>query len=158
MAHPKLILLVKFKSSLSLDELMAIVESRADEFRALDGLIQKHYIHDAVTGEYGGLYLWDSPEAFNAYRESELRATIGAAYKTQGEPSIQVHRPSLDLPSGQMSSIDLQRERLFNELAEEFSTFDRLGHLVQTMQSKRYTPILHANAQNIDTDWLTNKQ
>ena len=33
-------------------------------------------------------------------------------------------------------SLDLQRERLFNELAEEFSTFDRLGNLVRRVRTR----------------------
>jgi len=90
MANPKIALLVRFKSSLPLDEVMDVVNARADDFRALSGLIQKYYVHDTETGEYGGLYLWDSPEAFTAYRSSELRATIAAAYKTDGEPRIDV--------------------------------------------------------------------
>ena len=40
-AHPELVLLVKFKLSLSLEEVMEIANSRADKFRALSGLKQK---------------------------------------------------------------------------------------------------------------------
>jgi len=90
MSHPKLVLLVKFHSKLSLDEVLEVMNSRADEFRALSGLKQKYYLQDAATGEYGGLYLWDSPEALNAYRESELRASIAAAYQATTEPRIEV--------------------------------------------------------------------
>lgn len=90
MTQPALALLVKFKSPLSIDEVMEIVHSRIDEFRALSGLRQKFYLQDAVTGEYGGLYLWESPEALSEYRESELRATIGEAYQTIGEPRVEV--------------------------------------------------------------------
>lgn len=90
MDHPKLVLLVKFKSPLSLDEAMAIANERADEFRALTGLTQKHYLQDFGSGEFAGLYLWDSPEAFNEFRESELRASIASSYKVEGEPRIEV--------------------------------------------------------------------
>jgi hypothetical protein len=34
--------------------------------------------------------LWDSPEALDEYRKSELRASIAAAYNTTGAPDIQV--------------------------------------------------------------------
>jgi heme-degrading monooxygenase HmoA len=91
MAHPKLVLLVKFKPGLPLDEVMAVANERADEFRALTGLTQKYYLHDAATGEIAGLYLWESPEAFDAYRQSELRASIASAYKAQGEPRVEVY-------------------------------------------------------------------
>lgn len=90
MAHPTLVLLVRFKSALSLDEVMKVAESRADEFRALTGLQQKYYLYDEISGEVGGLYLWESAEAFDQYRESELRASIASQYRVEGEPSIQV--------------------------------------------------------------------
>lgn len=90
MAHPELVLLVKFKSTLTMDEVTTVIDSRIEDFRALSGLTQKYYLQDPVSGEYGGLYLWASQEAFTEYRESELRASIAAAYKTEGEPRIEV--------------------------------------------------------------------
>lgn len=92
MSHPALLVLVKFKSKLSFDEVMDVVNSRADEFRALEGLQQKYYVQDEMTGEYGGLYLWESADDFAAYRDSALRSTIAAAYQTEGEPRVQVLR------------------------------------------------------------------
>ena len=90
MSHPALILLVKFKSPLALDEVMEVVHKRIDEFRAFRGLQQKYYLQDAQTGEYAGLYLWESAEAFTEYRNSALRATIAEAYRTEGEPRVEV--------------------------------------------------------------------
>ena len=90
MNQPSLILLVKFKSPLSLEEVTKVVDSRIDEFRALKGLQQKYYLQEPSTQEYAGLYLWESKEDFLAYRDSELRATIGKAYQTVGEPRIEV--------------------------------------------------------------------
>ena len=90
MIHPSLILLVKFKTSLNLEEVKKVVESRAGEFRALKGLQQKYYLQEPGTQEYAGLYLWESKEDFMAYRDSELRATIAKAYQTEGEPRIEV--------------------------------------------------------------------
>lgn len=92
MKHPELVLLVRFRSELSLDEVMGVAEERAPEFEALDGLQQKYYLHDAESGEIGGLYLWDSPESLAAYRDSELRAGIAEAYRAEGEPRIGVYR------------------------------------------------------------------
>ena len=40
--------------------------------------------------KYAGLYLWDAKEDFDAYKDSELRKTIAAAYKTIGEPRVEV--------------------------------------------------------------------
>lgn len=92
MNEPVLALLVRFKSRLTLDEVKTVVEDRAPEFRALAGLQQKYYLQDAATGEYAGLYLWDSPEAVAAYRESELRASIAEAYQAEGEPRVELYR------------------------------------------------------------------
>jgi len=90
MNQPSLILLVKFKSLLSFEEVIKVVDSRLDEFRALKGLQQKYYLQEPSTQEYAGLYLWESKEDFFAYRNSELRATIAKAYQTEGEPRIEV--------------------------------------------------------------------
>ncbi len=90
MSTPALALLVRFRSPLSLDEVTRVVEERAPEFRAQAGLQQKYYLQDSTTGEYGGLYLWETPEALAAYRDSELRASIAQAYQVEGEPRIEV--------------------------------------------------------------------
>jgi heme-degrading monooxygenase HmoA len=90
MNQPSLILLVKFKSPLSLEEVTKVVDSRIDEFRELKGLQQKYYLQEPSTQEYAGLYLWESKEDFLAYRDSELRTTIAKAYQTENEPRIEV--------------------------------------------------------------------
>lgn len=90
MSNPTLIILVKFKSPLTLEEVLNVVDSRIDEFRSLKGLQQKYYLQEPATQEYAGLYLWDSKEDFLAFRDSELRATIAEAYQTEGTPRIEV--------------------------------------------------------------------
>lgn len=92
MNKPSLILLVKFKSPLSLEEVEKVVDSRIDDFRALKGLQQKYYVQDVATQEYAGVYLWESKEDLDAYRDSELRASIAEAYQVEGEPRIEVFR------------------------------------------------------------------
>jgi len=91
MDQPSLVLLVRFKSRLSLEEIEKVIDSRIGEFRALKGLQQKYYLQDSATGEIAGLYLWDSKEDFLAYRESELRRSIAEAYQAEGEPRIEVY-------------------------------------------------------------------
>ena len=90
MSQASLILLVKFKSALSLEEVSAVIDGRSDEFRELKGLQQKYYLYEPTTDEYAGLYLWESNEDFLVYRDSELRASIASAYQTEGEPRIEV--------------------------------------------------------------------
>jgi len=92
MTKPALVLLVRFRSSLSLEEVMEVVERRADDFRGLTGLQQKYYLQDSETGEYAGLYLWSSPDDLAEFRDSELRASIAQAYQAEGEPRVEVYR------------------------------------------------------------------
>lgn len=91
MPKPALMLLVKFPSALPPDEVEAVMEERAPQFRALTGLTQKFYLREKATGEYAGLYLWDSAESLASYRGSELRASIAEAYRAVGEPRIEVY-------------------------------------------------------------------
>lgn len=92
MPVPQIMLMVRMQTTLPIDEVMRVAEERAPEFEALTGLRQKYYVHDTQTGEIGGCYIWDSPEAFDSYRESELRSSIAAAYRTTGQPRIEVMR------------------------------------------------------------------
>ena len=64
--------------------------------------------------------------------------------------SVSVRRPSLDLPSVPSVAIDLQRERLFNELAEEFNTFDRLGNLVRRVSQLVKPSVVHIEAHKTE--------
>ena len=92
MPQPAVVLLVRFKSPLSLEEVREVVDSRIDQFRALPGLTQKYYLQDSNSGEYAGLYLWESADALAEFRDSELRATIAEAYRTEGEPRVEVYQ------------------------------------------------------------------
>jgi len=76
---------------------MEIAKTRSGEFRALKGLQQKYYMHDPKTGIIAGLYLWQSAEDLDAYRKSELRASIAAAYEAEGEPQIEVFKVMMPL-------------------------------------------------------------
>jgi len=84
-----IIQLVKSKSGLSDSEVRQVMEERAPQFRAIPGLIQKYYVHEEATGEYAGIYLWDSEQSMRDYRESELARTIPVVYKADGPPRIE---------------------------------------------------------------------
>ena len=90
MNQPELVLMVKFKSRLSFEDVMKIVDSRIDEFRALKGLTQKYYFQDPSNGEIGGIYIWNTKQDFLEYKDSELRASIAKAYQAVGEPRIEL--------------------------------------------------------------------
>lgn len=84
--------IVRFHSTLSIDEVREIAQERAAEFEAVPGLIQKYYFRSTQEeGEYGGVYIWDSPKSMQAYRDSELAASIPQAYKISSPPQIEIH-------------------------------------------------------------------
>jgi hypothetical protein len=85
-----IIQIIKFETSLSEDEVLAVANARADRFRALPGLIQKYYIALEQPNQYGGIYVWDSMESLSSYRESDLAATISEAYEVKGQPSVEI--------------------------------------------------------------------
>ncbi len=97
MAHPTYAVLVRLKSELDREEIERIMRERAPQFRALEGLVQKYYLEGTEPGEYGGLYLWRSLEDVVEYRESELAATITAAYQGLGAPSVDVFKVVMPL-------------------------------------------------------------
>ena len=91
MTQPARVLLVRLRSSLPRDEILRIMRERMPEFRALEGLQQKYYLEDPESGEYMGLYLWRSPADLAEFSESDLRASIAAAYGVEGAPRVEVY-------------------------------------------------------------------
>ncbi|MFQ5912548.1 MAG: YdhR family protein [Nitrospinota bacterium] len=85
-----LVQFVKFKSGLSDAEVRQTMEGRAPQFRALPGLLQKYYVRENETGEYAGIYFWDSEESMREFRQSELARTIPIVYKAVGQPRVEV--------------------------------------------------------------------
>jgi heme-degrading monooxygenase HmoA len=96
-SQPTYAVLVRLKSELNRSEIERIMKERAPEFRALEGLEQKYYLEGSEPGEYGGFYLWRSLDDVVQYRESDLAATIAAAYKGVGEPSVDVFKVVMPL-------------------------------------------------------------
>ncbi|MCZ7528327.1 MAG: YdhR family protein [Acidimicrobiia bacterium] len=97
MRQPAVVLLVRFRSNLSRDKVLRIAEERAPQYRALEGLTQKYYLETSEGGEYGGLYLWESPDALSEFARSELRAAIKDAYQVEGEPRVEVYQVMMPL-------------------------------------------------------------
>ncbi len=81
--------IVKFKSGLSDTDAERIMKERMPQFHKLPGLMQKFYGREIGTGEFAGIYVWDSEESLAKFRESELARTIAAAYDAQGTPRIE---------------------------------------------------------------------
>lgn len=89
---PEVIMLVRFKSKLPFEEVESVMKERMPDFRALDGLEQKYYMHDPESGDVAGLYLWRSQDALTEYAQSELRATIAEAYQAEAPPRVEVYQ------------------------------------------------------------------
>lgn len=82
--------IIKFQSSLSLDQVQEIAQERREAFLSVPGLVQKYYFRSDEPGQYGGVYIWDSMESMSAYRNSELAASIPEAYKLLGPPQVEI--------------------------------------------------------------------
>jgi hypothetical protein len=81
---------VKFRSPLPESEIMRTIEERAPQYRALPGLLQKLYIADRDSGEFGGVYVWKDEESMREFRESDLGRAVPEVYKVEGELSRDV--------------------------------------------------------------------
>ena len=75
------ILFVRIKTDLGVDELERRLLERRPSFLEVPGLIQKIYGRDPGTGDACGIYFFESPEALASFRETELAKTIAGAYE-----------------------------------------------------------------------------
>jgi len=81
--------IIRLKSSLSEEELVEKAREREPQFKAIPGLLQKYYVKTGTSGEFGGIYVWDSKESLQAFRASDLAASIPKAYQTIDAPDIE---------------------------------------------------------------------
>jgi heme-degrading monooxygenase HmoA len=81
---------IRLHSKLSEEELLIRARERKPRFQAIPGLIQKYYVKLDEPGKYGGIYIWDSQESLNAYRESELAQSIPEAYQVIEAPAVEL--------------------------------------------------------------------
>lgn len=86
------VLFVRIKSGLDVDEFDRRLLERRPRFREVPGLVQKIYGRDGVTGDVCGIYFFESNEALDAFRETELARTIPSAYE-----AIEVRREVYDV-------------------------------------------------------------
>lgn len=90
---------VKFETSLSQEDVLAVAEERLPQFRAIPSLVQKYYVKLPEPNRYGGIYIWESHEALSEFRDSELAKTIASAYKVVGAPDVGIHEVLFPLRS-----------------------------------------------------------
>ncbi|WP_223033175.1 YdhR family protein [Hanstruepera marina] len=81
---------IKLRSNLPEEELLAKAKEREPRFKEIPGLVQKYYVKTGQSGEYGGIYVWDSPESLQSYRESDLAKSIPQAYEIIEAPNIEI--------------------------------------------------------------------
>jgi hypothetical protein len=74
------VLVLKFKSSLDQDELLAVSHEDLETFRNVQGLIQKYYVVEESTGALSGIYIFETEEDRTNFWTSELATTIPARY------------------------------------------------------------------------------
>ena len=89
-ARPMSMLLVKFHTKLDDTQVRRLLEERLPQFRAVPGLIQKYYARERATGDYIGVYLFDSEESLLRYRSSDLARSIPGVYEVVGSPRVEM--------------------------------------------------------------------
>lgn len=72
---------IVFKSGLHPEEVIRNFKERAAKYREIKGLVQKYYVHDESSGEFGGIYLFDTKENMEAFSNSDVAKSIGSAQK-----------------------------------------------------------------------------
>jgi hypothetical protein len=83
------LLLVKFHSELPDAEVRRLMNERLSQFQGVPGLLQKYYAREPSTGDYVGVYLFDSEDSLTRYRSSELARGILSIYRVAGAPRIE---------------------------------------------------------------------
>ena len=88
-SNTMIIQLIKLKTNLNEEELLIRAREREQQFQAIPGLLQKYYVKTGESGQYGGVYVWDSQESLKTYRASDLAASISEAYEVIEAPDIE---------------------------------------------------------------------
>ena len=73
---------VRFRSALSDERITELFHVRAPEYLAISGLLQKYYLRFR-SGEYGGVYVWDSAASMERFMASELARSICDVYHVE---------------------------------------------------------------------------
>ena len=86
------VLFVRITSQLDRAEFDRRLHERRSRFLEVPGLVQKVYGRDPDTGDVCGIYFFETDEALEAFRESELARTIPSAYE-----AFEVRREAYDV-------------------------------------------------------------
>lgn len=99
---------VKFETTLTEEEVMAVANERLPQFQAIPGLVQKYYLKLDKPNHYGGFYIWRTREDLMAFRASDLAKTIPTAYKVVGAPDVEIHE--MLFPLREMDTVEAATE------------------------------------------------
>jgi heme-degrading monooxygenase HmoA len=83
------LLIVKFQSAHSDADVLRILEARVPLLRAVPGLRQKYYTREAATGAYAGVHLFDSQDALEQYRRSDVARSISSVFQVLTPPRVE---------------------------------------------------------------------
>jgi hypothetical protein len=81
--------IVRFRSGLTDEEVQDLYQARADRYQQVPGLVEKLYLRYR-SGEHGAVYVWESEQALEEFRASELGRSIGTAYQVEGGPQTEL--------------------------------------------------------------------
>jgi hypothetical protein len=70
------ILVINFNAETTPDQFNDLVKEDAPIFAAIDGLIHKNFIFNHEKKTYGGVYMFESKSALNAYLDSDIYKSI----------------------------------------------------------------------------------
>jgi len=74
--------IVRFRSALSDQRITELFHARASGYLSVPGLLQKYYLHFR-SGEYGGVYIWDSAASMERFMAGELARSICDVYRVE---------------------------------------------------------------------------
>ena len=70
------ILVINFTADASPEQFDALVQEDAPIFAKIDGLIHKHFIFNHEEKTYGGVYMFESKDALQAYMDGEIFKSV----------------------------------------------------------------------------------
>lgn len=65
-------------------------KKRAERYRKVKGLIKQYYVQDKSTRHVGGVFIFDSKENLETFRDSKLATSTDEAFKFLEPPTTRV--------------------------------------------------------------------
>ena len=91
--------IVRFRSRMADEQVLETYRARAGRYLEQPGLAEKYYLQFRDTGEHGAVYVWESEEAMERFRSSDLARSIPEAYSVDGSPEVTIADVAMTLRS-----------------------------------------------------------